>query len=159
MWGADMAPHTPPTLGTPRQSRGAPISESLLGVDAVDHPRLHGCQPTVHLAERLLELGELVQHGCERLCRRRLLAALILQLTLETGEIAAQCLDLLAKAIALRLGAREPHPQAVAIVEVARNQTSEQVLALFEPPIHTLPILQHLLTITHARSPLLSTAR
>jgi len=113
----------------------------------------------VHLAERLLELGELVEHRRKRLRRRRLLAALVLQLTLEAGEIAAQGLDLLAKTVALRLGAHEPHAQAVAIVEIARNQTPEQVLALLQPSIHALPILQHLLTVTHARSPLLILTR
>src|SRR5262245_37180629 len=96
----------------------------------------------MHFRQRLLQIAELTEHRGERLRGGRLLVAMMLELGDETRHLSTQALHFVAKPVAIGLGTDQTRLQALTVVEVPGDQSPQQVLALFEPAVEALPILE-----------------
>src|SRR6185503_860853 len=77
-----------------------------------------------------------------------------LELGAQLGDLPAGIRQLAPQPLVVVLGRLQATPHAVAIVEIPRNHATDQVLALLEPPIYPLPILQTIHAFHSLPSPL-----
>jgi len=103
---------------------------------------MHRLQATMHFRQRLLQIAELTEHRGKGFRGRRLLVAMVLKLGDETRHLSTQAFDFVAEPVRIGLGTEQTRLEALTVVEVPGDQSPQQVLALFEPAVEALPILE-----------------
>src|SRR5438477_5661990 len=165
--GPDMAP-SPKTFAAPRQSRGAALSMLQPGAEAAKDPQpsyratsgrsvwlsgrlgqrgmgfagLGGVQVARDVVDGLLQRREVLHDRAERIRDAGPLGAQELQFGPQLGDLPACVGQLGPEPLVVLVGHLQPPAHAVAVVEIGGDHAADQVLALLEPAIRPLPVLQ-----------------
>ena len=94
------------------------------------------------------------ERGGAEVGHRGALGAQELELGAQLGDLAPGVGQLDPQPIVVVLGRLQASPHAVAVVQVRGNHAADQVLALLEPPVYPLTIIQTLHTFHALPSPL-----
>src|SRR5262249_12596456 len=127
-----------PRKGRPARRRNA--DDLGFGGDR-RHPAV---QPAGAVVDGLLERGQVLGDRGKGRRPVRALRSMELEGGPQAGTLPPRFPQLASQALVVLLDELQARPQPVSVVQVRGDDAANQVLAFFEPSIHTLPILQAL---------------
>ena len=136
------APLRPARAVSGRRDRSADRLAERTGADGLD--------ATLDVVERALQIRELAHQHTDGLGDGGLLLAQELTLAVQVVDVLSQVQDLVTEALAFFLRRLRADLQPISLLHERRHDAAQHVLAVLQPPLQTLPIVDGL-GLAHAR--------